>query len=95
MILKISLPEEVLDAMKKIIDYGIADEEKHYEESVQETKSDILHQQLTAGESMGINIDMTPELTNHIYNSFELVNRFLHSQDLNAEIYNQQHGVIS
>lgn len=74
----VTIPLSVLESMKRIIDYGITDEKKHYEETF---GPDYFQEPMDDADIARLN--------NHIYTDYELVNRFLHSQDLNAELYNQ------
>lgn len=68
--MKIDIPLQVLQSMKKIVDIYIQDESKHYDE-------------LNNNEYL---VEERLQLNNHIYNDLELVNRFLHSQELQADI---------
>lgn len=62
--MKIDIPLEVIESMKKIVDMFLPDEQAHYD----------------LEEISGENV------VHHIYNDLELVNRFIHSQDLQADI---------
>lgn len=73
--MKIDIPKEVLESIKKIIDYSIEDEENHYNKLFGEDKNIKYDNGIYAISSI-----------NHIYHDYELVNRFLLSQDLQADI---------
>lgn len=85
--MKIDIPIEVLQSMKKIVDMYIEGEKKHYDECLSDDKSDQIYENMVSGPTFAINMDLTPKyLTCHIYNDLELVNRFIHSQELQADI---------
>lgn len=82
--MKIDIPLEVIQSMKKIVDMFIEDESKHYDIMHVDTVSDFMRE-------TDFNVDEAKKRADdickdHIYNDLELVNRFIHSQDLQADI---------
>lgn len=85
--MKIDIPLEVIESMKKIVDIYIEEEEMLYEESREAFDIDYLDEnQCREYSHLLDSTGKIPEPQSHIYHDLELVNRFLHSQELQADI---------